>query len=93
MLSSSLTSLAGEWRTLLTGVRDVWNLVTRRAPPTAAGGAGMVWLLLLIAVSIVSVVWVAHAALGLGVVRVLLALLVSAALAVVRPGRRKKLFH
>jgi uncharacterized oligopeptide transporter (OPT) family protein len=90
VLSSSLTSLAGDWRVLGSGVRDVYRLLARRAPPTAAGPVAMSGnrkhtraLLLLCAISALTVLWVAHAELGLGVGRVLLALLLSAALAVV----------
>jgi putative OPT family oligopeptide transporter len=84
VLSSSLTSLAAEWRTLASGVRDVWRLVTRRSPPSAATSAPAArYLFALIALSVLAVLWVAHEALGLHPVRVLLALLLAAALSVV----------
>jgi uncharacterized oligopeptide transporter (OPT) family protein len=83
VLSSSLTSLAGQWRTLGTGLRDARSLLGQ--PRTAAGprDPGAIALLVLCGLAVLVVLWVAHAALGLGPGRVLLALALSAALAVV----------
>ncbi|HTU60106.1 MAG TPA: OPT/YSL family transporter, partial [Polyangiales bacterium] len=83
VLSSSLTALALDWRTLASGVGDVWNLLRRRAPPTAARATSPWGLFVLIALSVVAVMWVCYTALDLSPVKVLLALLLSAALCVV----------
>jgi putative OPT family oligopeptide transporter len=86
VLSSSLTALALDWRTLASGVRDVWNLLRRRAPPSAAPATSPTsprGLFVLIALSIGAVIWVCHTALDLSPIKVLLALLLSAALCVV----------
>ena len=86
VLSSSLTSLASDWRVLFTGVKDVAGLMTRRAPlqaPAAVSGSGARLLMLLCLVAVLTVSWVVHAELGLSLTRILLALLLSAALAVV----------
>jgi len=84
VLSSSLTALALDWRTLASGVRDVWNLLRRRTPEaTATPGTSPRGLFVLIALSIGAVIWVCHTALDLSPIKVLLALLLSAALCVV----------
>lgn len=91
VLSSSLTSLALDWRTLMSGVRDVWNVLLRRSRPDAApsssasqaSSASMRALLVLIALSVAAVVWVCNSAFDLSPIKVLLALLLSAALCVV----------
>ena len=83
VLSSSLTSLAADWRILLTGVKDVFGLLTRRTHGDAVSGSGARLLLLLCLIAVVTVAWVVHVELGLSVTRILLALLLSAALAVV----------
>jgi uncharacterized oligopeptide transporter (OPT) family protein len=92
VLSSSFTSLAAGWRSHASGVRDVWRLVAHRAPPAASvppsqrgllGGMGVRLLFALIALSTLAVIWVAYSALALSPLRICLALLLSAALAVV----------
>lgn len=86
VLSSSLTALALDWRTLASGVRDVWNLLRRRAPVAAAPATSPTstrGLFVLIALSIGAVIWICHTALDLSPFKVLLALLLSAALCVV----------
>ena len=85
VLSSSLTSLAAQWRTIGTGIADAFSLLTRRQPPLAAGPGSLSARLLLVlcAISVLVVMWVAQAAFDLSAPRILLALLLSAALAVV----------
>ena len=87
VLSGSLTSLALDWRTLASGARDVGRLLLRRAPgvaaPRVAPSGSLRGLFVLIALSAASVMWVCHEALHLHPIRVLLALLLAAALAVV----------
>lgn len=89
ILSSSFTALVLEWRTLASGARDVWNVLARRQPTPPATPAktatpgSLRALLVLIGLSAIGVVWVCHTALELNPIKVILALLVAAALSVV----------
>jgi uncharacterized oligopeptide transporter (OPT) family protein len=83
VLSSSLTALVLDWRTLASGGRDVLNLLRRRSPPAAARATSPWSMIVLIALSVGALIWVCHTALDLSPIKVLLALLLSAALCVV----------
>lgn len=80
VLSSSLTSLALQWRTLAGGFKDLPGLFRRVEADSRRASVG---LLAAVVVSIASIALIANIVLDLSPWRVLLALCVAAALAVV----------
>jgi uncharacterized oligopeptide transporter (OPT) family protein len=87
VLSSSLTALLLQWRTLAGGFADVGVVILRRNQPAndtpAAIGGGLRGLLALVMVSATLIVVIAYQVLGIAPLRTLFALALSAALAVV----------